>query len=271
RRGAISAARAVAGGLLGRHAINDALGNAATALGLKRHPQDNLDEVIALDRRLTDRFPPERCRSVFFFMAGGRSQYDGYYSIRDKHPRSRLREVMESGAEIGLHASYEAGANPSQLAAEREELEIVSGGKIEKNRHHFLAWREPEHGQTIAEAGIRWDATLGYAELSGFRLGVCRPVRLFDPVHRRPLDIEEHPLTVMDCTLDRPNYMNLGEEEAFEQVRKLIDETYRHRGEFVCLWHNTVLASDDKSFHKQLYVRVLDYLGSLLEKDQCGL
>jgi len=268
RHGVIGAARAVAGGLLGRRTVSDALRNAESALGLKRHPQDNLDQVIASDRRLTERFPPDRCRSVFFFMAGGRSQHDGNYSLRDKHPRSRLNEVMKSNAEIGLHASYESGENPSQIARERAELEKVAGRKIEKNRHHFLTWREPEQGQTIAEAGIRWDATLGYADLAGFRLGVCRPVPLFDPIHCLPLGIEEHPLTVMDCTLDRPNYMNLGEEEAFNRVQKIIDETYSHQGEFVCLWHNTVLASDDNSYHKRLYPRVLDYLGNLLEKDQ---
>lgn len=268
RHGMIGAARAVAGGLLGRRTMNNALHNITAALGLERHPQDNLEQVIALDRRLTKHFPPDRCRSVFFFMAGGRSQYDGNYSLRNKHPRSRLNEVMKSDAEIGLHASYEAGENPSQIASEREELENISGRKIEKNRHHFLTWREPEHGQTIADAGIRWDATLGYADLAGFRLGICRPIPLFDPIRRRPLDIEEHPLSVMDCTLDRPNYMNLSEEEAFERVQKIIDETYRHRGEFICLWHNTVLASDDNSYHKSLYPRVLDYLGTLLERNQ---
>jgi len=73
----------------------------------------------------------------------------------------------------------------------------------------------------------------------------------------------------MGCTLDRPDYMNLGEEAAFDHIRKLIDATYRHQGEFVCLWHNTVLASNDRSYHKRLYPRVLDYLGRLLEDNSC--
>ena len=79
--------------------------------------------------------------------------------------------------------------------------------------------------------------------------------------------IEEHPLTVMDCTLDRPDSMNLDEEAAFGHVKTLIDATRRHQGEFVGLWHNTVLAASDRSYHKRLYPRVLDYLGSVLE---CG-
>ena len=137
---------------------------------------------------------------------------------------------------------------------------------ITQNRHHFLTWREPDHGAAIAAAGIRWDTTLGYADVAGFRLGVCRPVRLFDPIERRPLGIEEHPLIVMDCTLDRADYMNLGEEAAFDCVRRLADATRRHDGEFVCLWHNTTLAATDPTYHKRLYPRVLDYLRGL-----CGV
>ena len=269
RHGAIAAARCLASGLLRRRSMRNALRDAAATVGLKRHPQDNLDEVIRLDRQLTGRFPSDRCRSVFFFMAGGGSPYDGNYRLRHRHTRRRLQEVMKSGAEIGLHASYEAGANPARVAIEREDLQKVSGQTIEKNRHHYLAWREPAHGAMIAEAGIRWDATLGYADVAGFRLGVCRPIPLFDPIRQRPLGIEEHPLVVMDCTLDRPNYMNFGEEAALDRVCKLIDATYRHQGEFVCLWHNTVLAADDTSYHKRLYPRVLDYLGQLLEKNGC--
>jgi len=71
----------------------------------------------------------------------------------------------------------------------------------------------------------------------------------------------------MDCTLDRPDSMNLDEEAAFGHVKTLIDATRRHQGEFVGLWHNTQLAANARNYHKRLYRRVLDYLGNVLE---CG-
>ena len=265
-RGPVQVARCVASGLLGRRTPRRAVLDACAAVGLRRDAADNLDEVIRLDEQLTSRYP-DRCRSVYFFMAGGSSPYDRTYRIRSAWMRDRLEQVARSGAEIGLHASYEAGENPERVQTERQTLQEASGLAIEKNRHHFLRWREPGHGQAIADAGIRWDATLCYADVAGFRLGVCRPVPLFDPIACKPLGIEEHPLTVMDCTLDRPDYMNLDEEAAFDHVKKLIDATRRHQGEFVGLWHNTVLAANDRSYHKRLYHRVLDYLGNVLE---CG-
>lgn len=269
-RGPVQAARRLAGGLLGRRPFREALGAAAVALGMKRHPLDNLHDVIRLDQELARRFPSDRCRSIYFFMAGGGSAHDGAYDVASARIRNRLRQVTSAEAEIGLHVSYEAGHRPERIAGERRVLEQVAGARIHQNRHHYLAMREPEDARLLAAAGIDWDATLGYADVAGFRLGVCRPIPLFDPIRQCLVGIEEHPLLVMDCTLDRPNYMNLGEEEAFDYVCRLADATLRHRGEFVVLWHNTVLATTEPGYHRRLYPRVLDYLGQLLGSIPCA-
>jgi hypothetical protein len=261
------AVRSVGRGVLGRRSVRKALYDAAVASGLRRHACDNLDEVIRLDRQLIRRCPSDRARSLYFFMAGGDSPYDGGYRLRDARTTRRLREVSASGAGIGLHASYQAGGDPSCVACERLALEEVTGASIHKNRHHFLRWREPDHGSTISAGGVTWDSTMGYADVAGFRLGVCRPVPLFDPIGQCLMGIEEHPLIVMDCTLNETKYMNLGEEPAFELVCRLADSTCRQQGEFVCLWHNTRLARNDTGYHKRLYARVLGYLRHVMERD----
>ena len=100
--------------------------------------------------------------------------------------------------------------------------------------------------------------------MPGFRLGVCHPVPLFDPVGCRRLGIEEHPLVVMDVTLSEASYMGFDEEGALAEVRRLADATCRHRGQFVTLWHNNSLATTEPSYHRRLYPRVLDYLAELV-------
>ncbi len=77
-----------------------------------------------------------------------------------------------------------------------------------------------EDGWALAAAGIDWDSTLGYSDMAGFRLGVCHAIPLFDPVRLEPMGVEEHPLIVMDCTLNWPQYMGLDEEGAFEQCMR---------------------------------------------------
>lgn len=268
KRTPFHALRALAGGLLGRQPCRMALHRAAAALYLAADPINNFNDVIRLDRRLADRCPPGRCRSIYFFAAGGRPPFDGNYDIRGRAARDVVRRVLASDAGIGLHASYEAGRRPELLAAEHAALVEATEVPIHKNRHHYLGWREPEDGHALAAAGITWDSSLGYADVAGFRLGVCRPVPLFDPIRRCLLGIEEHPLIVMDRTLSGPRYMGLDEEAAFARVCKLAEATCRHRGEFVVLWHNEVLASTENTYHQSLYPRVLDHLAQLLDSDQ---
>jgi len=267
RRSAWQSVRSIGGGLLGRHGWRHASGRAAASLGLVRDPFDNLDRVMRINQRLTQRVSKESCRTVFFFMAGGAAPQDRAYGIRDGKVRRALRQVLQAGATVGLHASYEAGMHPERLAAERAALEAAAGTPIRGNRHHYLAWREPEDGRQLAAAGITWDSTLGYADVAGFRLGVCRPIPLFDPAAQRPMGIEEHPLIVMDRSLEMTKYMGLDAAAALDYVSRLVDVTERHRGELVLLWHNQVLSTVDRGYHRPLYGRILDYVATKLPAD----
>ncbi len=254
--------------MLLRQRWNSAVRDALVSAGLRRHAHDNLADVLAMDRELVDR-APDRVRRLFFFPAGGEDSADPTWCrLSDRRVRRAMIEVCESGAEVALHASYEAGVRPQRIAGEKRRLEQVLGRPLSKNRHHFLAWRETRDGRQLRSAGITWDSTLGYADAVGFRLGTCRPVPLFDPAARELLDIEEHPLVVMDNTLSAPKYMGLGEKEAFDRVARLMEATRRHGGEFVMLWHNTRLAQDGGGYHRGLYARLLSHLAELLT--HCG-
>jgi hypothetical protein len=249
--------RVAAAALLGRNPRRMMFEALGCAWRLRKDPwaSDVFDEMIRLD---------EVCakESVYFFMAGGGSAYDGRYDVRGKDARRVMEKVREAGASIGLHASYEAGMNPQRIAEEKARLEEVCGLPIRRNRHHYLAWREIEHGWELAKAGIDWDSTMGYADVAGFRLGVCHPIPLFDPVKLKPMGIEEHPLIAMDGTLSYPKYMNLSEEEAFCYCKRLADQTRKHNGEFVTVWHNTSFSRHLDEYHHRLYRWLISYLSA---------
>jgi hypothetical protein len=243
--------RTAAAALLGRYprpTIAQAMG---CAWGLRRDPWDTFDDMIRMD--MSSGYEP-----VYFFMAGGNSRHDRRYDIRGSDARRLVEKLQAAGAVIGLHASYQAGMHPGLIAQEKAVLEEVCGTTIRRSRHHFLAWREIEDGWALAKAGIDWDATLGYADVPGFRLGVCHPIPLFDPVKMEPMGITEHPLIVMDSTLSDPKYMNLSDEDAFSCCETLMDQTRKHRGEFVILWHNTSFAPEAGNYHPGLYRWLLD-------------
>ena len=233
--------------------------NLAVWFRLKSDPFDTFEQMIQYDKKLAERSDMQT-EAVYFFMSGGQSRFDCFYDIKSKVARNKIKLVQESGAGIGLHTSYEAGLQPELIAREKAILEDVCGFPIHRNRHHYLSWREVEDGWALTQAGINRDSSLGYADVAGFRLGVCRPIPLFDPIKMQPFGIEEHPLIVMDCTLSRNDYMNLKEEEALNYCRSLIDQTRKHGGEFVMLWHNTMFSPEQSNYHPRLYLKLYDEL-----------
>jgi len=267
----VEMARSIAKGIIGRQSWRSSLRQCLLAANPLRDPLNNIGEVIEMDRRLVDSFGAEMCGSVFFFMTGGKNQNGRRYRsyrITSGRVRRSMKLVQAAGAALGLHASFEAGENADLVSSERASLERVAGAPIFRNRHHYLRWREIEDGEAIASAGITWDSSLGYSNVAGFRLGVCHPITLFDPIRARSLAIEEHPLIVMDVSLSSKIGMGLNEETAERAVRKFAETTRRHQGEFVMLWHNAALSSWGADYHRRLYRNMLDWLAAVLDGDR---
>jgi hypothetical protein len=225
--------------------------------GMEDDPYYTFPRLFDADRPLTEK---GLARSIYFFKAGGRAPEDKpHYNLQSRDMQCLIRRIREQGGEIGLHASYEAGVNPSLVAKEKARLEQSVGQTVCSNRHHFLASREPEDMDYAEAAGLTDDFTLGYADMIGFRLGTCRAVRRIDPTGRRLTALRLHPLTVMDCTLEDARYMNLSLGEAAAYCLRLAEETGKAGGELSLLWHNTSLREDATgSYLHKLYTFLLN-------------
>jgi len=228
-----------------------------------KDPYDCFDWIQEQDKRLQQVLGHDRVESIFFFMAGGTAPQDGNYDIRSPRVRKLMDRLQKGGATIGLHASYEAGMNPELVVKEAQTLREVTGLPVTKNRHHFLSCREPEHLRYLADAGITDDFSLAYADHAGFRTGTCRPYKWIDPLTGEKTNLTIHPLTMMECTLDRPEYMNLDYNGAHSVCSGLLERVRTYNGEAVLLWHNTQLAgaqTPNVSYHPQLYLDMLNWL-----------
>lgn len=196
----------------------------------------------------------DSCQCVLFFRAGGRLAQDKpHYLLSDQDIRQLMEMSKEAGATFGLHASYEAGENPALIRSEKELLTNATGDNIRWNRNHFLRSKEPQDLESLIDAGITDDFTMGYADIAGFRLGTCRAIRWINPVTRHLTPLLLHPLTIMDCTLEEPKYMGLAYLEAKQYCIDLINETESAGGELSLLWHNTSLVEGEESYLNELY------------------
>ena len=187
-------------------------------------------------------------RSTFFFITGRRSPLDGEYSIDDPWIRALLRRIHARGHEIGLHASYTTMLDPEQarteLAALRTALDAEGiAADAVGSRQHFLRFSVPQTWRNLAEAGIAYDATLGFSEDVGFRAGTCHEYPVFDLERRTRLPLREQPLVVMEgAVLDR---LQLGHDAAARTIADLRATCARYGGTFTLLWHNSRLVHRD--------------------------
>jgi hypothetical protein len=207
------------------------------------------------------------CRSIYFFKSGGRTSEDKpRYNLFTKDMQALFSFCREREIQVGLHASYFAGSHPQAIRDEKTRLEEAFRSAVTCNRHHFLSCREPEDFRFLLENGITDDFTMGYADVAGFRLGTCRAVSWINPADRTVYPLTLHPLTVMDCTLDREEYMHLSFDEAVACCFGLIRQTERFHGDLTLLWHNHYLIPAQGNWQKELYGLLTDKIAEAIRE-----
>lgn len=226
---------------------------------VKNDPYYTFPFLFEQDRLLVDALGPKKVDILYFIKAGGdRPQDKPHYNPHRGDVRKLIDKIKKEQATIGLHSSYQAGEEPSLIRKELDSLKQLA--PITCNRHHFLACREPEDMEALAACGITDDYTMGYADIAGFRLGTSFPVRAINPVTQKLSSLVLQPLTIMDCSLNTPQYMNLSEEEALIYCLELFEQVSMVGGDISLLWHNTSFMEQPGNYLKKLYVLLINEL-----------
>lgn len=231
-----------------RPAIYSTIQFIKTLLNKKNDPYLlSIEQLNDLSKRLN-------LTSVFFFMGALKSNFDSGYNIEISSLKSILKKINDSKMVIGIHGSFYSYNNIQLFKEEITRLESYLTKTIDSSRQHFLRFDVFQTIQTIETIGLRYDYTLGYAEMEGFRCGTCHEFHTFDLQNDRQTNIIERPLIVMDTTLT--DYRKFSVEEAYLKVEKLFNRCKAVEGNFVILWHNRSVARN-KLWYKELYEKFL--------------
>src|SRR5436190_1213997 len=116
--------------------------------------------------------------ATWFVLAGTPSwetwrRGDVTYSLESRPARRILEAVRAAGHEIGLHGSYTTMLDAGRFRAERERLARSTGTPLQGVRQHFLRMRPGGTQHAMRAGGFEYDATYGFADRNGFRLGVA--------------------------------------------------------------------------------------------------
>ena len=176
-------------------------------------------------------------RVKFFFLVGDYGKFDKNVS-HEKAEFQQLIQRISQKYDIGIHPSFAGFVHGchGKVMKESGRLKKITGKGIQKSRQHFLHLKFPKTYQNFIKAGITEDYTLGFADQTGFRAGVCTPFYFYDLENEVKTNLLIVPFQVMDGTL--LNYMKLSPGQAFKEIQTLMNEVKNVGGTFVSIWHN---------------------------------
>ncbi len=195
--------------------------------------------------------------SSTFFILINKSDMDSNYDINSPALALILRDIIQRGWEVSLHASYFSLDLEQILQEEKKLLEAVIKERVAGVRQHYFRFNPPNTWIAQSNAGFTYDTTPYFPDEVGFYFSTCLPFFAYDYVNNRELDLVEIPLSINDTTLF--HYMKLNIEEAFHRCKELIDTIYDHMGVLVINWHMRASHNDDFPRWFYLYEKILEY------------
>lgn len=169
---------------------------------------------------------------------GIRSLLAGDSTYRAEGPAARriLNALTQAGHEIGLHGSFATRNSSAAMLSQRRSLGRLTDGSVLGIRQHFLRMKPGATQRHMVEAGFEYDATWGFADRNGFRLGVADLVPAWDAEREAVLPLEVVPLMWMDRALSK--YRGVEEPGRWiEDARELLRVCKWAEGVWVGLWH----------------------------------
>lgn len=188
-------------------------------------------------------------RSVFFIYAktkiGWRNWlkrliFDPTYDVKtNRKLQLKIRELIDRGWKVGLHSSFNSFNSKEILLDEKKSLELITNTPILSIRQHWLRLSIEDTWHEQYEAGIKYDTTLGFNDVIGFRTGVANPYHPYDFNGKKEHKIVEIPMVVMDGTL-----FDYKGEASIREVIDILKEVKKFNGCISINWHQRTAARD---------------------------
>lgn len=249
--------RRTVGDLVKRKSISQALksiyyGINFTKKGLSADPYWKFDWMM-------DVCEHAKTKCAFYFITDTSHLIDGIGYWGNPEIEKLLLRIYQRGHEIGLHTSYNTYNNLERIIKEFKLLqETCNRLKIKQSqwggRQHYLRWKAPITWRNWDHAKLNYDTTLTFTESPGFRCGTCHPYRVFDVLHSNTLNLYEHPLIVMECSIFSEILQNLGYKKGEEVIKSYKETCRKMNGEFTLLWHNSYFSNKK---YQEIYKNIL--------------
>jgi hypothetical protein len=205
----------------------------------------NIDQIMRIENSYD-------CRSTFFWIARqgkAKGLQNADYNFQSPRFQKVVQQVNQYGFENGIHKSVSTDSFENELGSFTE--------KPIANRYHYLKFNLPEGFDKIEQAGLKLDASLGFAEGMGFRNSYGQPCNPYNLKNRKPYSFVEVPLHIMDRTFFQ--YEKISPGQAKEQVINFLERNSKNCVLSI-LWHNNFFTNYKFKGYLDLYKSILMYI-----------
>jgi hypothetical protein len=177
----------------------------------------------------------------FFLVAERNGKYD-----KNILPRRKALQTLISNHliryPVGLHPSWRSGDEPAVLKKEIERLQTITANSVLTSRQHYIRFTLPETFRRLIDAGIRFDFSMGYGSINGFRASVASPFYWYDLEQEKQTSLMLFPFCYMEANSFYEQKYTAG--QALEEMRHYYRVVREVDGTFIMIWHNHFLGSD---------------------------
>ncbi len=175
-------------------------------------------------------------QKFLFILAGGTTKYEGFYQLGHPDVQKIISLALDRGYTIGLHPSYRTFTDLKMMTVEKTNLEEHLGLEIIHSRQHWLRFDILETPLILEKCGIRYDHSMGYQNIVGFRAATGCSYPWYSLKEERILNLWENPFVLMDSALVAETKGHA--ENMLEMVRSMADKC-RDRSEMNINFHNS--------------------------------
>lgn len=203
--------------------------------GKRRDPYDTYEWMNVLHEKY--KLKPY----YFFLLAHQTSRYDKNILPNKKELVDLIKDHLIRYP-VGIHPSWRSGDRHSLLEKEINTLSAIAGNKILSSRQHYIRLTLPETFRRLIDAGIRFDFSMGYGSINGFRASVATPFYWYD----LEKEVQTELLLFPFCYMEANSFyeQKFTAKQGLEEMRHYYKVTKAVNGTFIMIWHNQFFGSD---------------------------
>jgi hypothetical protein len=177
----------------------------------------------------------------FFLVPEKRGSYDKNILPASESMQNLIRDHVIRYP-IGVHPSWKSGDDVSLLKKEIALLSALNGNQITSSRQHYIRFNLPDGYRRLIDNGIKFDFSMGYGSINGFRASVASPFYWYDLEKEQETNLLLFPFCYMEANSFYEQKFTA--EQALEEMHHYYKAVQSANGYFIMIWHNSFLGTD---------------------------